>query len=441
VAPAMRQSRLAVVTAALRRWGAPRPQAIGEIETAIGAVTVTSASGAVTQVKVGDPVYQHDTIETGADGAVSIAFTDGTAFKLWNNAHIVLNEFVFDSEGTSNSVLFSLAQGAFTFIAGKAANTGSLRIDTPFARIRGTGQAGGIVILTLSALAFSTIRESLAASRPDDLVDLVDDDTITPKDLTYGTFTIFNKLTGKVTEANDPTYTYEFAPDGSVTRTPKTSSQVEQGATLAQQVASLASLGQCAASGGSSTATTDPHSDFQPINFARPANNEAFPVSAAISVAQSSGALDVPQLKPPPPVLAADTGSHPIIEFPHTTGSAILDIAPAASLSFTDLKPSAVSANLVSITWSAGETPPSGLSTVLASALTTSVSTDITGFKGSVDVTFSAADKNFDFLADGETLTIVYNVTVTDSNGTSVTQPVAITISSPPGRSLPSLIM
>src|SRR5262249_27908469 len=81
---------------------------------------------------------------------------------------------------------------------------------------------------------------------------------------------------------------------------PKTSSQVEQGATLAQQVASLASLGQGAASGGSSTATTDPHSDFQPINFARPANNEAFPVSAAVSVAQSSGALDIPQLKPQP---------------------------------------------------------------------------------------------------------------------------------------------
>jgi hypothetical protein len=35
-------------------------------------------------------------------------------------------------------------------------------------------------------------------------------------------------------------------------------------------------------------------------------------------------------------------------------------------------------------------------------------------------------DKNFDFLAAGETLTIVYNVTVTDDNGVSVTQPVTI---------------
>src|SRR5438105_6930614 len=32
----------------------------------------------------------------------------------------------------------------------------------------------------------------------------LDDDTITPKDLSYGSFTILNKLTGEVTEANDP---------------------------------------------------------------------------------------------------------------------------------------------------------------------------------------------------------------------------------------------
>jgi hypothetical protein len=59
----------------------PPPQAIGEIQTVIGPATVISASGAVVEVKVGDPVHQHDTIETGADGAVGITFKDGTAFK------------------------------------------------------------------------------------------------------------------------------------------------------------------------------------------------------------------------------------------------------------------------------------------------------------------------------------------------------------------------
>src|SRR5262249_35298323 len=63
------------------------------------------------------------------------------------------------------------------------------------------------------------------------------------------------------------------------------------------------------------------------------------------------------------------------------------------------------------------------------SALTTSVSTDSsTSLTGSIATTFSAPDNNFDFLAAGETLTIVYNVTVTDTNGASLTQPVTIII-------------
>jgi hypothetical protein len=97
--------------------GAPPPQAIGKVETVLGGpVTVMGASGAVAQVQVGDPVYRHDTIETGADGAVC------TAFNLSNNARMVLNQFVCD--GTSNSALFSLSKGAFSFIAGKVAKTG-----------------------------------------------------------------------------------------------------------------------------------------------------------------------------------------------------------------------------------------------------------------------------------------------------------------------------
>src|SRR5262249_47849317 len=62
---------------------------------------------------------------------------------------------------------------------------GGLRIDTPFARIRGAAQDGGIGILTLAALAFSTIREIQATSRSDAF--LVDG-TITYKDLAISTF-------------------------------------------------------------------------------------------------------------------------------------------------------------------------------------------------------------------------------------------------------------
>src|SRR5215472_15510691 len=176
--------------------GAPPPQAIGKIQTATGPVTVMDAGGVVAQVNVGDPVYRHDTIETGADGAVGITFIDGTAFTLSNNARMALNEFVCD--GTSNSALFNLSKGVFAFIAGKIAKAGGLRIDTPFARIR--GQDGGIGILTLAALAFSTIREMQAASRSDAFLD---DGAIANIVAPHGTCEITTK-DGRVIVADDP---------------------------------------------------------------------------------------------------------------------------------------------------------------------------------------------------------------------------------------------
>ena len=46
---------------------------------------------------------------------------------------------------------------------------------------------------------------------------------------------------------------------------------------------------------------------------------------------------------------------------------------------------------------------------------------------GSVDWTFSIADNNLDFLSAGETLTVNYNVTVSDGS-TSATQTVTVTV-------------
>ena len=47
---------------------------------------------------------------------------------------------------------------------------------------------------------------------------------------------------------------------------------------------------------------------------------------------------------------------------------------------------------------------------------------------GSQAWTFSAADKSFDYLAAGETLTLTYTIQVDDHHGGVVSQPVTITI-------------
>src|SRR5215472_13454316 len=292
--------------------GVPPPPAIGTIQTATGLVTVVDARGVVAQVKVGDRVYRHDTIETGADGAVGITFTDGTAFNLSNNARMALKEFVCD--GTSNSALFSLSKGAFAFIAGKVAKTGGLRIDTPFARIRGAAQDGGIGILTLAALAFSTIREIQAASRSDAFLD---DGAITYKDSPHGTFEITTR-DGRVIVADDPGETVVVDPSGSVNRIPNSSSRMAELQQAQQNALNTLSLGlgqQGAAPGGSSTDTQFALQQLLPISFSQVQNQGPGPLAVTITTQINPGVIDVPTFKPLPveirPALTADvSGAH-----------------------------------------------------------------------------------------------------------------------------------
>ena len=401
-------------------------EAIGKIQTASGSVTALRADGVLVRPSVGALVYQGDTIETGADGAVSITFIDGTAFNLSATTRLVLNEFSCERTGAPNSALFSLVQGAFSFVAGKLARTGGLNIDTPFATIRGTAQDRGIGILTLAALTFAAIKESEAASRHDAFLD---DGTITYKDLAHGTFEIVTR-DGRVIIADDPGETIVVDPTGSVARIPNSASRMAELQQFQQNALATLSLGeqQGAAPGGSSTQQFDIPVQLQPINFGQPSNGPAPEAATTTHVtAVSSGFIEVPQLKPPDviPVLAPDAGLHTVIEATNTTGSTHADTVSAGTLTFTNFKVSTVSATMVSMTWSGGATPPSGLAEVLAGALSITTEGADTGF-GSIATTFSAADRNFDFLAANETLTIVYNVTVTDNNGVSLTQPVTI---------------
>ena len=143
---------------------------IGKVVTATGSVTIEHASAVVVQAnipagsgvgatKIGDPVYRGDVVQTGANGKVGVTFTDGTAFNLSGNARMVLNEFVYDPNGTSNSTLFSLTKGTFTFIAGKVAKTGDMKIDTPVATLGIRGTTPHVEISEDGTVRFSTLIE------------------------------------------------------------------------------------------------------------------------------------------------------------------------------------------------------------------------------------------------------------------------------------------
>src|SRR5262245_44188621 len=321
------------VVGSTQMLAAPPVEAIGEIRTAIGSVTVVRADGALVRPSVGALVYQGDTIETGADGGVEINFIDGTAFNLSATSRLVLNEFSCERTGASNSALFSLIQGAFSFVAGKIAKTGGLNIHTPLATIRGKTQDRGIGILTFAALTFAAIKESEAASSQDAFLD---DGTITYKDLPHGTFEITTR-DGRVIIADDPGETIVVDPTGSVARIPNSSSRMAELQQAQQTALATLSLGQQgAAPGGSSTQQFDLPAQLTPINFGSPSTGPApDAVTTTHVTAASSGFIEVAQLKPPTvvtPALAPGAGSQPIIEVINTTGSTHVDFAPSGML-------------------------------------------------------------------------------------------------------------
>jgi hypothetical protein len=131
--------------------------AIEHVNAVVVQANLPAASGG--QTKLGDLVYKGDVVQTGADGKVGITFTDGTAFNLSSNARMVLDEFVYDPNGKSNSTLFSLTKGTFTFIAGKVAKTGDMKIDTPVATMGIRGTTPHVEISDDGSVRFSTLIE------------------------------------------------------------------------------------------------------------------------------------------------------------------------------------------------------------------------------------------------------------------------------------------
>ena len=130
-----------------------------------------------------------------------------------------------------------------------------------------------------------------------------------------------------------------------------------------------------------------------------------------------------------PPVFTSGPESASVAELANTTGSATLDTTPTGTLTFTDQGISSthtVSTSVAFETWSGGSNIPAATLTDLANALATTLNDSTGTGSGSVDWTFSIPDKDLDFLGQGETLTAVYEVEVSNG-GASADQLVTIT--------------
>ncbi len=124
-------------------------QADGTVAVAVVVVGhVTKLTGSATAIRngvsiilnQGDNIDKGDVLQSGADSTLGVTFIDGTVFGMSSNARMVVNEMVYDPNGSNNSSLLSLVAGTISFVAGETAKHGDMKVDTPVATmgIRGT---------------------------------------------------------------------------------------------------------------------------------------------------------------------------------------------------------------------------------------------------------------------------------------------------------------
>ncbi len=122
---------------------------IGQVETLEGTATAQRTDGTRVTLKIGDPVFQGDVVQSGPDSKLGITFIDKTVFTLSDQGRMVLDEMVYSPGGSDNSMLINLVQGTFVFVAGGVAPSGDMKVQTPVATM---GIRGTTVISRVSAV-------------------------------------------------------------------------------------------------------------------------------------------------------------------------------------------------------------------------------------------------------------------------------------------------
>jgi hypothetical protein len=129
----------AVILVNSQAW-ADGPQ-IAQVKTVSGDAVIVR-NGARLAVKVGDPVFEKDTIETGGDGAIGLTFTDNTVMSTGPDSEIALEQYRFDSSNFSGTMLADMRKGTVAMVSGDIARStpGAMRIRTNTAMlgVRGT---------------------------------------------------------------------------------------------------------------------------------------------------------------------------------------------------------------------------------------------------------------------------------------------------------------
>ncbi len=115
--------------------------AIGNVKEVSGAAFIVSG-GDRRPASLAEPVFQNDTLETAADGALGVIFTDDSRLSIGPDTSLTIDEYVFDPGEKDAAFLSRMARGTLLYVSGLIAKLSpeSTSVETPVGTIgiRGT---------------------------------------------------------------------------------------------------------------------------------------------------------------------------------------------------------------------------------------------------------------------------------------------------------------
>ncbi len=132
---------VAMVVAAAPAFAQQAPSPAGRIKIASGAVFIVRG-GISLPAQAGQPIFEADSLRTGADGRVGITLKDDTRVSLGPGSEVRVDRFVYaPAEGRLGLVL-NMVRGVMAYVSGRIAKLApdSIRLETPAAvmGVRGT---------------------------------------------------------------------------------------------------------------------------------------------------------------------------------------------------------------------------------------------------------------------------------------------------------------
>ena len=117
------------------------PPVVGRIKTTAGAVSIFRQNASI-PATVGQPLFQSDSIRTGADGHVGITLKDETRLALGPNTDVSIDQFVYAPAQGRLGMVLKIARGLVAYVSGRIAKLSpdAVRLETPSAilGVRGT---------------------------------------------------------------------------------------------------------------------------------------------------------------------------------------------------------------------------------------------------------------------------------------------------------------